>query len=340
MAGGGYVSTQRQNSLGRLAVKFLRPLLIACALLAPSLASAQGFPNQTIRLIVPFPPGGPNDVIARVIAQRMAEILKQTIVIENRSGQAGVFGTDVVAKAKPDGYTIGIVSAGALAISPSMEKVPYDTLKDLAPVTLVAKVPEMLVVATSVSASNMQELIALAKKEPGKLNFASSGAGSLPHLAGELFKLTAKIDITHVPYRGAAPAVNDLLGQHVQMVFLDLPVLLPQIKAGKLKPIAVGAPQRVPSAPDVPTTAEVGMPGLLTENWYGMVAPAKTPPEVIAALNKAAVEAMKDKAVIDKLSVQGATLVGNSPDEFRAFIDSETKKWAKVIKDAGVPVQK
>lgn len=321
-------------------MKFLRPLLIAFALLAPSLASAQGFPSQTIRLIVPFPPGGPNDVIARVVAQRMAEILKQTIVIENRSGQAGVFGTDVVAKAKPDGYTIGIVSAGALAISPSMEKVPYDTLKDLAPVTLVAKVPEMLVVATSVSASNMKELIALAKKEPGKLNFASSGAGSLPHLAGELFKLTAKIDITHVPYRGAAPAVNDLLGQHVQMVFLDLPVLLPQIKAGKLKPIAVGAPQRVPSAPDVPTTAEVGMPGLLAENWYGMIAPAKTPPEVIAALNKAAVEAMRDKAVADKLSVQGATLVGNSPDEFRAFIASETQKWAKVIKDAGVPVQK
>jgi tripartite-type tricarboxylate transporter receptor subunit TctC len=340
MAGGGYVSTQRQNSLGRLAVKFLRPLLIACALLAPSLASAQGFPSQTIRLIVPFPPGGPNDVIARVIAQRMAEILKQTIVIENRSGQAGVFGTDVVAKAKPDGYTIGIVSAGALAISPSMEKVPYDTLKDLAPVTLVAKVPEMLVVATSVSANNMQELIALAQKEPGKLNFASSGAGSLPHLAGELFKLTAKIDIVHVPYRGAAPAVNDLLGQHVEMVFLDLPVLLPQIKAGKITPIAVGAPKRVAGAPEVPTTAEIGMPNLLTENWYGMVAPAKTPPQVIAALNKAAVEAMKDPAVIDKLASQGAILVGGTPDELRAYIDSETKKWAKVIKDAGVQTTK
>ena len=321
-------------------MKFLRPLLVVLALLAPSLALAQGFPSQTIRLIVPFPPGGPNDVIARVIAQRMAEILKQTIVIENRSGQAGVFGTDVVAKAKPDGYTIGIVSAGALAISPSMEKVPYDTLKDLAPVTLVAKVPEMLVVATSVSANNMQELIALAQKEPGKLNFASSGAGSLPHLAGELFKLTAKIDITHVPYRGAAPAVNDLLGQHVQMVFLDLPVLLPQIKAGKLKPIAVGAPQRVPSAPDVPTTAEAGMPNLLTENWYGMVAPAKTPPNVVAALNKAAVEAMKDPAVVEKLSSQGAILAGDTPEHFAAFIDSETKKWAKVIKDAGVQTTK
>ena len=190
---------------------------------------------------MPFPPGGPNDIIARVVGQRMSEILKQPIVIDNRGGQGGVLGTDVVAKAAPDGYTIAIASAGALAISPSMEKVAYDTLKDLQPITLVAKVPEMLVVATSVPANNMNELVALAKAQPGKLNFASSGPGSMPHLAGELFKLTAKIDITHVPYRGAAPAVNDLLGQQVQMVFLDLPVLLPQIKAGKLRPIAVGA---------------------------------------------------------------------------------------------------
>lgn len=212
-----------------------------CVLLTPALASAQNFPDHTIRLIVPFPPGGPNDIIARVVSQKMQAILKQTIVIDNRGGQGGVLGTDLVAKAKPDGYTIAIASAGALAISPSMEKVAYDTLKDLAPVTLVAKVPEMLVVAENVPAKNMAELVALAKKQPGKLNFASSGPGSLPHLAGELFKLTAKIDIVHVPYRGAAPAVNDLLGGQVQMVFLDLPVLLPQVKAGKLRPIAVGA---------------------------------------------------------------------------------------------------
>jgi len=321
-------------------VKALRPLLLALALLSPALAQAQDFPNRNIRLIVPFPPGGPNDIIARVVGKRMAEILKQTIIVDNRAGQGGVLGTDLVAKAAPDGYTIAIASAGALAISPSMEKVAYDTLKDLQPITLVAKVPEMLVVATSVPANNMQELVAVAKSQPGKLNFASTGPGSLPHLAGELFKLTAKIDITHVPYRGAAPAVNDLLGQQVQMVFLDLPVLLPQIKAGKLTPIAVGAPQRVPSAPDVPTTAEAGMPGLITENWYGMVAPAKTPPQVVAALNKAAVEAMKDPAVVAKLSSQGATLVGGTPDEFRAYIGSETKKWAKVIKDAGVQTTK
>ncbi len=314
-----------------------RLILIAlAALLWPALGQAQNFPNKTIRLIVPFPPGGPNDVIARVVGQRMSEILKQTIIIENHSGQGGVIGTDVVAKARPDGYTIGIVSAGALAISPSMEKVPYVTLKDLQPVTLVAKVPEMLVVSTNLPAKNMKELVALAKAKPGTLNFASSGPGSLPQLAGELFKLTAKINIVHVPYRGAAPAVNDLLSGQVQMVFLDLPVLLPQVKAGKLRPIAVGAPQRVPSAPDVPTTAEVGMPSLLAENWYGMIAPAKTPPQIVAALNKAAVEAMKDPAVVSKLSSQGANLVGDTPDEFRAFIASETKKWADVIKQAGV----
>ncbi|HEY6027190.1 MAG TPA: tripartite tricarboxylate transporter substrate binding protein [Pseudolabrys sp.] len=311
-----------------------------CVLLAPALASAQSFPDHTIRLIVPFPPGGPNDIIARVVAQKMQEILKQTIIIDNRGGQGGVLGTDLVAKAKPDGYTIAVASAGALAISPSMEKVAYETLKDLAPVTLVAKVPEMLVVAENVPAKNMAELVALAKKQPGKLNFASSGPGSLPHLAGELFKLTAKIDIVHVPYRGAAPAVNDLLGGQVQMVFLDLPVLLPQVKAGKLRPIAVGAEKRVPTLPDVPTTGEAGMPSLQTENWYGMVAPAGTPKEIIATLNKAAVAALKDPEVVSKLSSQGAILVGDTPDEFRAFIASETAKWAKVIKDAGVPTQK
>jgi tripartite-type tricarboxylate transporter receptor subunit TctC len=322
-------------------VKFLHLLLIGlCAALAPNMASAQDFPNRPIRLIVPFPPGGPNDIIARTIGQRMSEILKQPIVVDNRGGQGGVLGTDMIAKSAPDGYTIGIVSAGALAISPSMEKVAYDTLKDLQPITLVAKVPEMLVVATSVPANNMKELVALAKAQPNKLNFASSGPGSLPHLAGELFKLTAKIDITHVPYRGAAPAVNDLLGQQVQMVFLDLPILLPQIKAGKLKPIAVGAPQRVPSAPDVPTTTEVGMPNLQTENWYGMVAAAHTPAPIVAALNYATVEAMKDPTVVSKLSSQGANLIGDTPEQFGAFIASETKKWAKVIKDAGVPVQK
>src|SRR5882757_8568656 len=195
------------------------PLLTALSLLLSASVAAQDFPTKPIKLIVPFPAGGPNDIIARVIGQRMSELMKQPVLIDNRGGQGGVLGTDAVAKASPDGYTIAITSAGALAISPSMEKVAYDTRKDLQPITLVATVPEMLVVASNVAAHDMNELMALARAQPGKLNFASSGAGSLPHLAGELLKLTAKIDIVHVPYRGAAPAVNDLLGQQVQMVF-------------------------------------------------------------------------------------------------------------------------
>src|SRR6202162_6374007 len=192
----------------------------------------------------------------------MSELSRQPVLIDNRGGQAGVLGTDAVAKANPDGYTIGIVSASALVISPTMERVPYDVAKDFAPVTLVVTVPEMLVVASNVPANNMAELVALAKAQPGKLNFASSGPGSMPHLAGELFKLTAKIDITHMPYRGAAPEGKDIAGQQVQMVFLDLPVLLPQIRAGALRGIAIGSPQRAPTAMEVPTTAEAGMPDL------------------------------------------------------------------------------
>jgi tripartite-type tricarboxylate transporter receptor subunit TctC len=186
----------------------------------------------------------------------------------------------------------------------------------------------------------MAELVALAKAEPGKLNFASAGIGGLPHLAGELFKLTAKIDIVHVPYRGAAPAINDLLGQQVQMTFLDLPVILPQIKAGNLRPIALGTKARSPLAPDVPTTAEVGMPDVLADNWYGMVAPAATPKDVIAKLNKITTEAMSDPGVKEKLADQGLTLVPQTPDQFRSFIVAENAKWSKVIKDAGVPTTK
>src|ERR1700760_1613731 len=316
------------------------PIIALSLLLTAASAVAEDFPARQIRMIVPFPAGGPNDIIARVVGQRMSQILNQTIIIDNRTGQGGVLGTDLVAKATSDGYTIAMTSLGALAISPSMEKVAYDASKDLAPVTLVAQVPEMLVVATNVPAKNMQELVALAKSQPGKMNFGSSGPGSLPHLAGELFKLTGKIDLVHVPYRGAAPAVNDLLAQQVQMAFFDLPVLLPQVKAGKIRPIAIGAPQRAASVPDVPTTTEAGMPDLQTENWYGLVAPGKTSPEVIALLNKAAVDAIKDPQVAEKLASQGAILVGDTPEHFRDYIAAERIRWAKVIKEAGVQTEK
>jgi tripartite-type tricarboxylate transporter receptor subunit TctC len=322
-------------------MKILRAFLAGLSLLLPvASVNAEDFPARQIRLIVPFPPGGPNDIIARVIGQRMSEITKQPVIIDNRGGQGGVLGTEALAKAAPDGYTIAISSAGALSISPTMEKVAYDPLKDLQAVTLVAKVPEMLVVATDVPAKNMTELVALAKANPGKLNFASSGPGSLPHLAGELLKLTARIDIVHVPYRGAAPAVSDLLGHQVQMVFLDLPIILPQIKAGSLQAIALGAPERAPTAMEVPTTTEVGMPDLQAENWYGMVAPAGTPMPIVERLNQIATEAMRDPTVKEKLAIQGATLIGDRPEHFHAFMESEIARWAKVIKDAGVATEK
>jgi tripartite-type tricarboxylate transporter receptor subunit TctC len=322
-------------------MKILGVLVTGLSLLLwPASVAAQDFPSKPIRLIVPFPAGGPNDIIARVVGQRMSELIRQPVLIDNRGGQAGVLGTDAVAKANPDGYTIGITSASSLAISPSMEKVPYDARKDFAPVTLVVTVPEMLVVASNVPAKNMDELVALAKAQPGKLNFASAGVGGLPHLAGELLKLTAKIDIVHVPYRGAAPAINDLLGQQVQMTFLDLPVILPHIKAGTLRPIALGARARAPTAPDVPTTAEVGMPDLLIENWYGMIAPAKTPEKIVATLNRIANEAMADPGVKQRLADQGLTVAGDTPEHFRGFIETEIAKWAKVIKDAGVETTK
>jgi tripartite-type tricarboxylate transporter receptor subunit TctC len=322
-------------------MKTFRSLMTALTLsLLPVAAAAQDFPSKPIKLIVPFPAGGPNDIIARIVGQRMSELTKQPVVIDNRGGQGGALGTDAVAKAAPDGYTIGIVNCGALAINQSMEKVPYETLKDLAPVTLVVTVPEMLVVAGNVPAKNMSELVALAKAQPGKLNFASTGPGSLPHLAGELLKLTAKIDVVHVPYRGAAPAINDLLGQQVQMTFLDLPAILPHIRSGTLKPIALGTDTRAPTAPDVPTTFELGMPELRIENWYGMIAPAATPAAIIAALNKITTTALADPSVKEKLAEQGLTTVGNSPEQFRDYIAGETAKWAKVIKDAGVQTTK
>lgn len=315
----------------------LRFFCIAAAFACPATAPAQDYPSKPIRLIVPFPPGGPNDLIARVVGQKMSEILMQQVVVDNRGGGGGALGTDVVAKAAPDGHTIAITSAGALAISMALqEKVPYDTLRHLKPVTLVAKVPELLVVATSVPARNLAELVALARAKPGAFNYASSGPGSMPHLAGELLKFAAKVDIVHVPYKGAAPAVNDLIGQQVHMAFFDLPVLLPQVEAGKLRPIAVGSRMRAPNLKEVPTTAEAGFPQIEADNWYGMVAPVATPPAVVARLNQATVTALRDPGVREKLSSQGLELVGDSPDDFTAHIRTEIDKWTRVARAAGL----
>ncbi len=322
-------------------MRILRWALLALfVVMLPGSVVAETYPNRPIKLIVPFPPGGPNDIIARVVAQRMSELLGQPVVIDNRGGAGGVVGTDAVAKAIPDGYTIGICSAGAIAISASLvEKVPYDATKDLTAITLVASVPELLVVPEQFPARNFNELVAMAKAQPGKLNFASSGPGSMPHLAGELLKINAKIDIVHVPYRGAAPAVNDLLGGQVQMVFLDTPVLLPHIKSGKLRALAVAAKARAPSVPEVPTMGELGLASVDAENWYGMVGPANLPKEIVDKLNKVTADALKHPEVIAKLAPQGAKLVGDKPEEFAAYIKSEIAKWAKVVEASGAKQQ-
>jgi tripartite-type tricarboxylate transporter receptor subunit TctC len=316
--------------------RWFGPLCCLAALALPGLAAAQDYPHKPIRLIVPFPPGGPNDVIARVVGQKMSEALGQPVLIDNRAGAGGVTGTDQVAKAPPDGYMIAITSAGALAISASLQdKVPYDATRDFAPITLVAKVPELLVVASAVPAKSVADLVALAKANPGQINFASSGPGSMPHLAGELLKLHAAINIVHVPYRGAAPAVNDLLGNQVQMMFADMPVLLPHVKSGALTAIAVGSKTRAPALPDVAPLAELGFPQIEAENWYGMVAPAGTPSAIVAKLNAATLAALRDPEVMERLASQGAILSGGTPGEFAAYIRSETDKWAKVVQASG-----
>jgi len=305
-------------------------------MLLPGAVAAQTYPSRSIKLVVPFPPGGPNDIIARVVAQRMSELLGQTVVIDNRGGAGGVVGTEAIAKAAPDGYTIGIASAGAIAISASLvERVPYDSTKDLTAITLVASVPELLVVPAGLNVNSFAELVAMINAKPGQMNFASTGPGSMPHLAGELLKINGKLNIVHVPYRGAAPAVNNLLGGQVQMMFADIPVLLPHVQAGKLKALAIASKARSPSLPDVKTLGELGLANVDAENWYGMVGPAKMPADIIAKLNAVTVEALKSPDVIQKLSPQGANLVGNKPEEFAVFIKSEIAKWAKVAEASG-----
>lgn len=318
----------------------VRGMMVAALLVLPQLAQAQSYPSKPIKLIVPFPAGGPADTIARVLTEKMAPLLGQPIILENRGGAGGVTGIGAVAKAEPDGYTIGLSSAGPLAITPALsETMPYDVHKDLKLLTQVVEVPELLVVADNVPARTFGELITLAKSKPGKLNFASTGIGGVPHMAGELLKVSAGIDIEHVPYRGAAPAVNDLLGGHVNMMFADIPVLLGNVTAGKLRALAIGSARRAPSAPEVPTTAELGMPQVLANNWYGLVAPSGMPADVAAKIYSAAVEALNSAEVKDKLALQGATKVGSTGEQFSAHVKAEMERWAQVGKAGGVKLQ-
>ena len=309
--------------------------LVATFLAGVTPATAHLWPERTVRLIVPFPAGGPTDLIARVIAQAMAEQIGQSVIIDNRGGAGGVTGTDIVAKAAPDGHTLALTSAGALAIAPALQRMPYRPTQDLKPVSLIAKAPELLIIPASVPATNLTEFIALAKAQPGKLNYGSTGLGSMSHLSSELFKTMAGLDIVHVPYSGAAPAINDILPGRTQMMFSDMQIPLPHVQSGTLRALGVGSLKRVAQIPDVPTLAEQGLSGFEAENWYGIVAPAATPAPIIAKLQATLIKVMRSPEVLKALSGAGAVLIGNTPEEFTAYIESETVKWGAVVRSSG-----
>jgi tripartite-type tricarboxylate transporter receptor subunit TctC len=270
----------------------------------------------------------------------MSSMLGQPVVIENRAGAGGMIGINSVAKSAPDGYTIAIAPSSQLAMNVTLrEDMPFHPMKDLALLTQIVSVPEILVVNPSVPAKTLAELVALAKAQPGKLVFASTGPGGMPHMAMELLKLTAGIEMVHTPYTGAAPAVNDLLGGHVQMMFADVPVLMGSIKAGTLRALAIGSRQRIAILPDVPTTAELGMPKVEADNWYGLVAPAATPKPVLDRLYTTASEALHSAEVKDKLAAQGVIAVGNSSAEFRGYVQREIDRWGEVIKATGIKIK-
>ncbi|WP_198377057.1 Bug family tripartite tricarboxylate transporter substrate binding protein [Neoroseomonas rubea] len=316
-----------------------RRALLAAAVLpiaAPALAQP-AWPDRPLRVIVPFAAGGPSDIVVRLIAPKLTATLGQPVVVENRAGAGGVTGVDVAAKAAPDGNTIALGSAGGLAISPRLDRgTPYDPLRDLAPLTLGVLVPEPLVVPAATPFRTVAELVAAAKAQPGRLNYGSAGSGSMPHLAGELFRAAAGIEITHVSYRGGAPLATALLQNEVQLGFADLPILLPHIRSGALRALAVGTEQRLPWIPDVPTMAEVGLPGVDANNWHGFVAPARVPEPMLERWHAALAGALNDPEIRRALHEQGAIPGGDSRASFGAFLQRENEKWGEVIRRAGV----
>jgi tripartite-type tricarboxylate transporter receptor subunit TctC len=311
-------------------------VLLACV--APG-AVAQTYPNHVIRLVVPFPAGGTTDILARAAAQKLTESLGQAVVVDNRPGAGGNIGADLVAKSTPDGYTLLMGTVGTHAINPSLyAKMPYDHVKDFVPVVLVAGVPNVLVVNPSLPVNSVADLIKLAKSKPGAINFASSGSGTSIHLSGELFKTMAGVDMTHVPYKGSAPALTDLVGGQVQIMFDNLPSSLALIRSGKLRAVAVTSSTRAPALPDVPTIAESGLPGFEASSWFGVLAPAGTPAPIVAKLNAEVNKWLQSPEAREQLLAQGAAAAGGTPEQFAAHIRAETEKWAKVVKASGAKV--
>ena len=308
-----------------------------CAALPVSGAIAQDYPRRPIRLIVPFTPGGGTDILARAIGQKLSESFAQQVVVDNRAGAGGTIGAELAAKATPDGNTLLMVSA-SYAVNASLYKLSFDPVRDLAPVTLVASVPFMLIATPSLPAGNVKELIALAKGRPNSLNYASSGSGSSPHLAGELLKMMAGIEMVHVPYKGGGPAVVDLIGGQVQLMFNTTLQSLPFIKSGKLKALAVGSATRSPAAPDVPTIAESGVPGYDFTNWFGILTPAATPRRVIIKLQGEIARHLTGPELRKRLAAEGAEVVGSSPEDFGRTMRADIEKYAKIIKAANVRI--
>ncbi|MGZ9005480.1 MAG: Bug family tripartite tricarboxylate transporter substrate binding protein [Burkholderiales bacterium] len=314
---------------------------VAAILCFMSVADAQtAYPARPIRFIVPFTPGGSGDIFARPVAQKMSEAMGQQVVVENRPGSGGVIGTEAAAKAAPDGYTIMMGLTANVAMNPSLyPKLPYDPLRDFAPVTLVAAAPYVLVVPPSLPARNVKELIALARPKPGDLAYASLGSGSMGHLSGELFASMAGVKLLHVPYKTLGQLIPDLISGQVQLFFLGVASAQPHVRSGKLRAVAVSGAKRSPALPQVPTVSESGVKGFEVTGWYGVFVPAGTPPELIARLHKEIVRALAMPDVRERLSSEGAELVGNSPREFDAFVRSELVKWAKVVKLSGAKAE-
>lgn len=304
----------------------------------PALA-AEVYPGKPIKIVAPFPPGGPVDILSRTIGSKLAQSLGQPVVVENRAGAGGNIGSDAVAKSAPDGYTLLMGFVGTHAINPSLySKMPYDNVKDFEPVSLVAEVTIVLVVNPAIPANSIGQLIALAKSRPGELTFGSPGNGTPQHLAGELFNFISGVKIRHVPYKGAVPALTDLLGGQISMIFSSMPPALPHLKSGKLRALGVTSTARSPVTPELPTIAESGLTGYEVKNWYGIFAPRGTPKEIVTKLNAEIVKILNMPDVKESLSLQGAEPSTSTPQEFAAYVKDETEKWAKIVKYSGVKV--
>ncbi|HTD91996.1 MAG TPA: tripartite tricarboxylate transporter substrate binding protein [Burkholderiales bacterium] len=309
-------------------------------LIAAGVHAQTAYPTKPVRIIVPFPPGGPTDTVTRIIGPKLSEALSHQIIIDNRGGAGGATGTELVAKSTPDGYTILAGTIGGLAVSPTLNpRLGYNTLRDLAPITQLVNVAYIVTLHPSVPAKSMQELIALARARPGKLNYGTSGAGTGPHLAGELLNMMAGINIVHIPYKGSAPAQTALMSGEVDITFENTLIILPQVKSGRLRPIAATGSQRSKLMPDLPTVAESGLPGFSASGWYGMLAPIATPKDIILKLNTEITRVLRMPDIADRLNALAAEPAPGAPEQFSAFIRSEIDKWAKVVKAANMKAE-